>query len=166
MPNIGPIRHWDYLAVGTIVPAPGGGALQTSCALCGRDAWIEPRGAVYTAPHDAAVVCDACAAREAPDAMALVRQLRSRREFTATVAGATLETDAWASLCPICHREQDPDERVDEGCWHVVDAEYGRAVCSDCLPKIEPPLIKLVEALERLEQTNRMFKSIDPNVKH
>ncbi len=166
MAHKGPIRQWDYLAVGTIVPSTGEGALQTSCALCGGDAWLEPRGALFTAPNDAAVVCDACGDREAPDAMVLVRQLRECRELTATVAGATLETDAWASMCPICQREQEPDEQVEEGCWHVVDVEYGRAVCSDCLTKVDGRLVQLVDALERRERANRMFHEADPHVKH
>jgi hypothetical protein len=166
MAHTGPIRSWDYLAVGTIVPASGGERAQTSCALCGGDAWMDPKGALYTAPNDCAVVCDACGDREAPQAMALVRQLRSFTIFTATVAGASLETDAWALLCPICYREQEPDDHLIDGCWHAVDLEHGRAICSDCITKIDPALVSVIEALEQLERYNRIFNSIDSEMKH
>lgn len=166
MAHKGPIRSWDYLAVGNIVPAPGGKRIAASCALCGQDAWIDPRGALYTAPRDCTVVCDACGDREAPDAMVLVRQLRTCGELTAAVAGASLDIDSWASMCPLCHREQDPDERIDDGCWRVVDALHGRAVCSDCLPRIDSALVALIEALERLDRSNQMFGSVDSDVKH
>ncbi len=166
MAHKGPIRTWDYLAVGTIIPAAGGARIPASCALCGREAWIDPSGALYTAPNDAAVVCDACGDREAPEAMALVRQLRSCRPFTATVGGASLENDVWAFMCPVCYREQEPDERIEGGCWHIVDNEHGRQVCSDCLTRVDPALVKLIEALEQLERRNQAFASIDPRVKH
>jgi hypothetical protein len=162
----GPIRSWDYLAISTIVPTPDGERVAAPCALCGRDAWIDPKGALYTAPNDGAVVCDDCGDREAPEAMALVRQLRACAPFTATVGGASLEGDNWAFMCPVCYREQEADERVDEGCWRIVDAAYGRPVCSACLPKMAPALIELAEALERLERANQAFGSLDSHVTH
>ena len=86
--------------------------------------------------------------------------------MTATVAGASLETDAWASMCPLCHLEREADEGIDEGCWHIVDAQHGRAVCSACLARLDPALARLIQALEQLEQRNRLFESMNQQVKH
>jgi len=162
----GPIQSWHYLAIGNVVPAAPARQLSTSCALCGRDTLLDPRGALYTAPNGVSVVCDACGDREAPDEMALVRQLRRCEGLTAAVTAATLDHDVWALVCPICHREQDPDDCADDGSWRVVDAVNGRQVCADCVPKVDPALLRLAAALDRLESRNRLFDTFDPKVRH
>ena len=161
-----PIRTWDYLAVGNIVPAVGGSRIAAACAVCRQDAWIDPKGALYTAPRVCEIVCDPCGDRHAPDSMALVRQLRACDRLTAAVGGADPDADPWALMCPVCYREQAPEERIDDGCWRVVDAEFGRQVCSDCLPKIDGALVRLTKSLEDLERRHRLFDSADPEVMH
>ena len=60
MAHKGPIQAWDYLAISTIVPSLKGERISAPCALCREDAWIDPKGALYTAPRNCSVVCDAC----------------------------------------------------------------------------------------------------------
>jgi hypothetical protein len=149
-----PTQQWDYLEVGTLVPAQKD-QLYGPCALCRCQALLDNRGALFTGPENCQVVCDQCGEREAPEALALVRRLRTCVEFTVTVGGARPHLDVEATACPVCRRDHDGAFRRG---WHIVDATHGRSVCPACVATLDPALRSLTEALEAHGRHNDMFE--------
>ena len=163
-----PTNDWDYLAVSNLVP-PTDVRLSDelwTCALCGVPTTCDQAGALYTAPENCGLVCDSCGDRVAPDAMQLVRALRTRKGLTA-VQGLPDTDDPDRRLCPVCHEELFDDELEQlQHKWHAADVDYGRPVCSRCAPGVDGELLSLIERLNSHERLNRLLDTIDPFTEH
>ena len=136
--------HESAVTLSNIVPAPRDwDTAPVHCVRCCEPLVPNHAGDFFSGPDNSWWVCGRCAARERPDLVPVLLQLRQSGPFTVTLGGPRIDEDAAAWDCPVCGHEHDEEPQD----WHVVDAQHGHPVCADCLLDMDPAVVALRDQL-------------------